>query len=45
MLTVLYQIFNEGNAATDATSLLRPDLMSEAILLARLASEAQPLST
>jgi RNA polymerase sigma-70 factor (ECF subfamily) len=36
VLSVLYLIFNEGYASTDAPSLLRPDLTSEAIRLARL---------
>jgi RNA polymerase sigma-70 factor (ECF subfamily) len=40
--SVLYLIFNEGYAATDAPSLLRPDLMGEAIRLARLAVELLP---
>jgi RNA polymerase sigma-70 factor (ECF subfamily) len=42
VLSVLYLIFNEGYASTDAPSLLRPDLMAEAIRLARLASELLP---
>jgi RNA polymerase sigma-70 factor (ECF subfamily) len=42
VLSVLYLIFNEGYAATDAPSLLRPDLMAEAIRLARLAVELLP---
>lgn len=40
--SVLYLIFNEGYASTDAPSLLRPDLMTEAIRLARLAVELLP---
>jgi RNA polymerase sigma-70 factor (ECF subfamily) len=36
VLSVLYLIFNEGYASTDAPSLLRPDLVAEAIRLARL---------
>jgi RNA polymerase sigma-70 factor (ECF subfamily) len=40
--SVLYLIFNEGYASTDAPSLLRPDLMAEAIRLARLAVELLP---
>ena len=42
VLGVLYLIFNEGYAATDDDSLLRPDLMAEAIRLARLATELLP---
>jgi RNA polymerase sigma-70 factor (ECF subfamily) len=42
VLSVLYLIFNEGYASTDAPSLLRPDLMAEAIRLARLAVELLP---
>ncbi len=42
VLGVLYLIFNEGYAATDDSSLLRPDLMAEAIRLARLAAELLP---
>ena len=42
MLGVLYLIFNEGYAATDDDSLLRPDLMAEAIRLARLSAELLP---
>jgi RNA polymerase sigma-70 factor (ECF subfamily) len=42
---VLYLIFNEGYASTDATSLVRPDLVAEAIRLARLAVELLPEST
>jgi RNA polymerase sigma-70 factor (ECF subfamily) len=44
VLSVLYLIFNEGYAATDAPSLLRPDLVREAIRLARLAVELLPAS-
>jgi RNA polymerase sigma-70 factor (ECF subfamily) len=40
----LYLIFNEGYAATDAPSLIRPDLVREAIRLARLAVELLPAS-
>jgi RNA polymerase sigma-70 factor, ECF subfamily len=36
VLTVIYLVFNEGYAATRGTSLLRGDLCSEAIRLARL---------
>lgn len=42
VLTVLYLIFNEGYAATDAPSLLRPDLVAEGIRLARLAVALMP---
>ena len=42
VLAVLYFIFNEGYASTDAPSLLRPDLVREAIRLARLAVELLP---
>lgn len=42
VLAVLYMIFNEGYASTDAPSLLRPDLVAEAIRLARLAVELLP---
>jgi RNA polymerase sigma-70 factor, ECF subfamily len=45
VLSVLYLIFNEGYASTDAPSLLRPDLMAEAIRLARLAAELLPGSS
>jgi RNA polymerase sigma-70 factor, ECF subfamily len=45
VLSVLYLIFNEGYASTDAPSLVRPDLMAEAIRLARLAVELLPDST
>ena len=44
VLSVLYSIFNEGYASTDAPSLLRPDLVREAIRLARLAVELLPAS-
>jgi len=37
-------IFNEGYSATDAPSLLRPDLAAEGIRLARLAVELLPAS-
>lgn len=37
VLTVLYLIFNEGYTATSAPTLMRPDLIAEAIRLARLA--------
>lgn len=42
VLAVLYLIFNEGYAATDAPSLLRPDLVAEGIRLARLAIALMP---
>jgi RNA polymerase sigma-70 factor (ECF subfamily) len=42
VLGVLYLIFNEGYASTDAESLVRPDLMAEATRLARLAVELLP---
>jgi RNA polymerase sigma-70 factor (ECF subfamily) len=42
VLSVLYLIFNEGYASTDAPSLLRPDLVGEAIRLARLTVELLP---
>lgn len=42
VLSVLYLIFNEGYASTDAPSLLRPDLIQEAIRLARLTAELLP---
>jgi RNA polymerase sigma-70 factor (ECF subfamily) len=45
VLSVLYLIFNEGYASTDAPSLVRPDLVGEAIRLARLAVELLPDST
>ena len=45
VLSVLYFIFNEGYASTDAPSLLRPDLVAEAIRLARLAVELLPDET
>jgi RNA polymerase sigma-70 factor (ECF subfamily) len=40
---VLYLIFNEGYASTDAPSLLRPDLAAEGIRLARLAVQLLPV--
>ena len=42
VLGVLYLIFNEGYAATDQDSLLRPNLMAEATRLARLSVELLP---
>jgi RNA polymerase sigma-70 factor (ECF subfamily) len=44
VLSVLYLVFNEGYASTDAPSLVRPDLTAEAIRLARLAAELLPHS-
>jgi RNA polymerase sigma-70 factor, ECF subfamily len=45
VLSVLYFIFNEGYASTDAPSLARPDLSAEAIRLTRLAVELLPDET
>jgi RNA polymerase sigma-70 factor (ECF subfamily) len=42
VLSVLYLIFNEGYASTEAPSLLRPDLAAEGIRLARLAAALLP---
>ncbi len=42
VLSVLYLIFNEGYASTDAASLLRPDLIAEAIRLSRLTVGLMP---
>ena len=42
VLAVLYLIFNEGYASTEGPSLLRPDLVAEAIRLARLAVALMP---
>lgn len=42
VLSVLYLIFNEGYASTDAPALLRPDLVSEAIRLSRLTVDLMP---
>jgi len=42
VLSVLYLIFNEGYASTDAPSLLRPDLVREAIRLSRLSVALLP---
>jgi RNA polymerase sigma-70 factor (ECF subfamily) len=42
VLSVLYLIFNEGYASMDAPGLVRPDLVQEAIRLARLAVELLP---
>jgi RNA polymerase sigma-70 factor, ECF subfamily len=45
VLSVLYLIFNEGYASTAAPSLIRPDLVAEAIRLARLTVALLPSST
>ena len=42
VLTVLYLIFNEGYEATAGDLLLRPELCSEAVRLARLVAELLP---
>jgi RNA polymerase sigma-70 factor (ECF subfamily) len=42
VLSVLYLIFNEGYASTEAPSLLRPDLAAEGIRLVRLAAALLP---
>jgi RNA polymerase sigma-70 factor (ECF subfamily) len=42
VLRVLYLIFNEGYDATGGEELLRPDLSSEAIRLARLLADLMP---
>ncbi len=42
VLSVIYLIFNEGYASTDAPSLLRPDLVSEATRLSRLTVALMP---
>ncbi len=42
VLQVIYLIFNEGYAASEASSLMRPDLCAEAIRLARLAHDLMP---
>ncbi len=42
VLGVLYLIFNEGYTATHAPSLIRPDMMIEAIRLARLTVDLLP---
>jgi RNA polymerase sigma-70 factor (ECF subfamily) len=42
VLGVIYLIFNEGHTATDAPSLIRPDLTVEAIRLARLTVNLLP---
>ena len=42
VLRVVYLIFNEGYAATDGSSLVRPDLCAEAVRLARLLVALMP---
>ncbi len=42
VLTVVYLVFNEGYTATDGDALIRADLCSEAIRLARLIVELMP---
>ena len=42
VLAVIYLVFNEGYSATDHDHLLRPDLCSEAIRLARLLATLMP---
>ncbi len=42
VLSVLYLIFNEGYAASSGESLIRADLVTEAIRLARLLAELMP---
>ena len=42
VLGVVYLVFNEGYATTEADGLLRPDLSAEAIRLARLVVELMP---
>lgn len=42
VLAVIYFVFNEGYSATDHDQLLRPDLCSEAIRLARLLATLMP---
>jgi RNA polymerase sigma-70 factor, ECF subfamily len=45
VLEVIYLVFNEGYAATEAASYLRPDLCGEAIRLGRLMVELLPAET
>ena len=42
VLAAIYLVFNEGYSATEAASLARPDLSSEAIRLARLVVQLMP---
>ena len=42
VLGVVYLVFNEGYAATETPGLVRPDLCTEAIRLARLIAELMP---
>ena len=42
VLTVVYLVFNEGYTATDGEALIRADLCTEAIRLARLLAELMP---
>ena len=42
VLAAIYLVFNEGYSATEAASLVRPDLSSEAIRLARLLVQLMP---
>jgi RNA polymerase sigma-70 factor, ECF subfamily len=42
VLAVIYLVFNEGYAATEADTLIRPNLCAEAIRLARLAANLMP---
>ena len=45
VLSVIYLIFNEGYSSTESDSLLRPDLLAEAVRLARLTVELLPHET
>jgi len=42
VLAVVYLVFNEGYVATEGTALMRPDLVREAIRLARLLATLMP---
>ncbi len=42
VLAVIYFVFNEGYSATERSDLLRPDLCTEAIRLARLLAKLMP---
>ncbi len=42
VLAAIYLVFNEGYAATEGASLVRPDLCGEAIRLARLLAQLLP---